>query len=269
MLTFIIPVRHHATATNWCAIKSRMGTTLRSLRAQASGRWNAVIVANHGADLPRDLSGCDVVRVNFPPNKLDTRAPQEALWHAVRQDKGRRVLEGLLHARAHGMLTGHAMVVDYDDVVSRRLASFVAAHSLANGWYVNAGYMFSGRRLVISYPNEFFELCGTSHIVRGDLFDLPADAAHASEAYICRTLGSHKFIKGDLERQGTPLSPLPFPGAIYRMGHGDTASGSTSMTRYALRKESLGRPVSLARQLSKFRYLGPGLASEFFGGAPG
>lgn len=269
MLTFVIPVRHQATASNWPAIRTRMAVTLRSLRAQTSGAWNAVIVANHGADLPSDLTNCDVVRVDVPPNTLDASAGQEALWDAIRRDKGKRLLAGLLHARAVGMLRGHAMVVDYDDVVSRRLAGFVAGHPGANGWYVNAGYMFSGRRLLFSYPDAFFELCGTSHIVRADLLNLPTEDEAASTAYIARTLGSHKFIKRDLEMQGTPLAPLPFPGAIYRMGHSDTASGSSSMVRYSLRKESLRKPVSLARQLAKFRYIGPRLASEFFGGLPG
>ncbi|MGE3334498.1 MAG: hypothetical protein AB7I36_12710 [Rhodospirillaceae bacterium] len=269
MLTFVIPVRHHKTASNWRAIKTRMAITLRSLRAQDNGDWNAVIIANHGADLPRDLTNCDVVRVRFPPNALEPAGSQEALWQAIRRDKGKRIYEGLLHARAVGMLRGHVMVVDYDDVVSRRLAGFVAAHPRANGWYVNAGYMFSGQRLLLSYPREFFELCGTSHIVRADLLNLPAAGTRASAAYISRTLGSHKFIKRDLEARGTPLAPLPFPGAIYRMGHSDTASGSSSMVRYSLRKESFRRPVSLARQLAKFRYLSTRLSHEFFGGLPG
>jgi len=269
MLTFVIPVRHQATAANWRAIAARLAVTLRSLRAQDDARWNAVIVANEGADLPGNLDRCDVVRVDFPPNKLDHGGAREALWQAIRRDKGRRVLAGLLHARASGMLTGHAMVVDYDDLVSRRLAGFVAAHADANGWYVNAGYMFSGERLLVSYPRAFFELCGTSHVIRADLLDLPADSSDAHPVYIARTLGSHKFIKRDLERQGTPLAPLPFPGAVYRMGHGDTASGSGSAARYALRKESLTRPLSLARELGKFRYMGSRLAREFFGGLPG
>jgi len=269
MLTFVIPVRHHATASHWGAIRARMEVTLRSLRAQDGGEWNAVIIANHGADLPGDLTHCDVVRVGFPPNIRDAGADQEAVWQAIRRDKGNRILAGLMHARAAGMLRGHVMVVDYDDMVSRRLARFVAAHPRANGWYVNAGYMFSGRRLLFSYPRAFFELCGTSHIVRADLLNLPADDEGVSAAYVARTLGSHKFIKRDLEAQGTPLAPLPFPGAIYRMGHGDTASGSSSMVRYSLRKESFRKLLSLACQLAKFRFIGPRLAREFFDGAPG
>ncbi|MGE4064265.1 MAG: hypothetical protein AB7E79_12935 [Rhodospirillaceae bacterium] len=268
MLTFVIPVRHHATASNWDAIKSRLDVTLRSLRAQDDPRWNAIIIANDGADLPADLSACWIVRVDLPPNKLDHTGPQQALWEAIRRDKGRRLLAGLVRGREAGLLTGHVMVVDYDDVVSRRLAGFVAQHPNANGWYVDAGYMFSGRRLAFSCPHEFFELCGTSHIVRADLLGLPEREEDADEAYVCRRLGSHKFIKRDLEAQGTPLAPLPFPGAIYRMGHADTASGSSAMIRYNLRKESLTKPVSLAKQLAKFRYVGPGMAREFFGGTP-
>jgi hypothetical protein len=264
VLTFIIPVRHHATAGNWAGVKARLGVTLRSLRAQQSKEWRAIIIANEGAALPDNLEGVDVVRVDFPPNKLDRAGPKEALYQSIRRDKGRRILAGLLHARPKG----HVMVVDYDDVVSRRLAGFVAANPAANGWYVNAGYMFSGSRLMFSYQQDFFELCGTSHLIRADLLDLPDSAAAAHEEYICRTLGSHKFIKRDLEQRGTPLAPLPFPGAVYRMGHADTATGSSGMIRYNLRKESFDRPLSLVRQLAKFRFIGPGLAREFFDGAP-
>jgi hypothetical protein len=105
--------------------------TIRSIAAQDDKRWHAVIVANHGADLPELPEGFDVCRVDFPPNQIHQQgdASKEDFYNAFRIDKGRRVLAGMLHARD----CGHFMIVDDDDFVSRRLTGLAASEPGANG----------------------------------------------------------------------------------------------------------------------------------------
>jgi len=262
MLHFMIPVRHQATVDDWSAVKAKLAITVRSLRAQDSPAWRATIVASRGADLPADLDGIDVVYVDLPITKPDSSGPREAFYEAIRQDKGHRILAGLMHARPKG----HVMVVDYDDLVSRKLAGLVARNPSANGWYVERGYFFSGGRIIYLCQTNFFEWCGTSHIIRADLLPLPARLDNASEAYIRRTLGSHKFIKRDLAEAGTPLALLPFAGAIYRMGHSASVSGSHGVVSQFINRWALHRPQKMASDIANFRYLGANLADEFFGG---
>jgi hypothetical protein len=263
MLSFVIPVRHQASVADWPSVKAKLATTLRSVAAQTSGPWNGAVVANQGADLPEVPHRFEVVRVHLPYRSLpDPACDIEAFYSAIRDDKGRRVLAGLLHLRP----SGHVMVVDYDDLVHRELAGFVSDAPDANGWFFDAGYLFSGSRLLYRHPREFFEFCGTSHIVRADLLDLPQNTEAASESYIRYRLGSHKFIKSALQEQGTPLSPLPFVGSMYRVGHSGSVTSSSGLLRHVFQPRDITRrPHRVLGRLTRLRLLSAEREREFFG----
>ncbi len=262
ILTFIIPLRHQDTVQSWSAIKNHLAITIRSLAAQKSGFWKAVVVANEGSDLPEMPEHVEVVRVDFPANVLPAQDRRsEAFFDAVRTDKGSRVLHGLVRGRA----AGHVMVVDHDDLVSNRLAGLAASAPQANGWFLNDGYIFSGGPEVYHYENMFHKLCGTSHIIRADLLKIPPRVEDAGLAYIKTWLGSHVFIKDDFEKQGTALEPLPFTGAVYRMGHADTTSGSPTL-QTVMDERSRSDPAAREKLLSKMLPVTPAIEDEFFGG---
>lgn len=264
VLTFVIPVRHPDNARDWSELKSNLAVTLASLANQAETGWRAVVVANRGADLPALPEGVQVKWVDFPPNSLHEQgsSDREVFYEAVRLDKGRRILAGMLDIGP----TDYFMVVDDDDLISDKLTGFVKQHRGENGWFVYHGYVWSpGKTLIYRYPN-FSMLCGTSHIVRADLFALPASLELADQAYIKKMLGSHVFITKHLNEQGTPLAALPFPGAIYRTGHTGSHSRSKDiLSTYLLHRWLLKRPIELGRRLGRLRLLGGGLRREFFG----
>jgi hypothetical protein len=262
ILTFVIPVRHPRTVSNWSQVKLNLAQTLQSIAAQTSANWNAIVVANHEADLPDLPKNVHLVQVDFVPPPLPSGHTQEELYEHIRADKGRRILAGLLAM----MPQGFVMVVDYDDFVSNRLAAFVEQHPDSFGWYLNRGYLYDGGRILLAYPDKFHKQCGTSHIIRADLLGLPATAEEANETYIRRRLGSHIFVQNELEQSGTPLSPLPFPGALYRVGYADSAVKSGGIRdayfrRWRLRKQ----PVAFARNLTRLRHLNDRIRAEFFG----
>jgi hypothetical protein len=263
MLTFVVPVRHPANAADWPELCRRLAQTAGSIAAQTDDRWQAVIVANHEAALPALPAGFSVVRVDFPPNPLQARGgePLEVFYDAIRIDKGRRVLAGLLSVRP----TGYVMSVDDDDFVSRELAAYVARHDGANGWYFDDGYVWGdGGALVFRYSG-FSQLCGTSHIVRHDLLTLPSDAAHASDVYIRRLLGSHIFLESHLADAGTPLARLPFRGGMYRIGYRGSHSQSSGLRAHFFGRELLRQPWKLPAQAARLRFLTPSLRREYFG----
>lgn len=264
VLTFIIPVRHPENARDWKELKSYLGVTLQSIANQDQAGWRAIIVANYGSDLPALPPGVEVKWVDFPPNQLHEQgtAHREQFHEAVRLDKGRRILAGLLEAG----LSEYCMVVDDDDLISNGLTGFVKRHRGANGWFIRHGYVWTpGNKLLYRYP-DFSMLCGTSHIVRTDLFALPAREELATDDYIKQMLGSHIFITRYLREQGTPLAPLPFTGAIYRTGHAGSHSRSRDvLSTHLLHAWLLKSPGELARRLCRFRLLGAGIQREFFG----
>lgn len=264
ILTFVIPVRHQDTAKNWPRIKKTLSETVSSIASQDKDGWRAIIVANRGADLPDLPKGFEVKSVDFPPNEVPQpgTVAKERLYDSIRIDKGRRVLAGMLYAGE----MGHVMAVDGDDFVSRKLTSFVAANPNANGWYFRDGYVWSeGGRILYKFT-DFSRLCGTSHIVRADLYQLPPSAEAADETYIKQMLGSHLFLHDHLDKTGNPLAPLPFVGAIYRAGHVDSSikSGGT-LSQYFFRKQMLTSPAMLYDRVSRLHLKTGRIDSEFMG----
>lgn len=264
ILTFIIPVRHQDNAKNWNQLKNNLTQTLHSISRQDHEGWKAVVVANHGADLPELPAKVEVKRVDFPPNQLHEQgnADKETFYEAFRIDKGRRVLAGMLHAGE----MGHIMIVDDDDFVSRRLTSFVARNREKNGWFFKEGYVWAeGGNLLYLY-SDFSHFCGSSHIIRSDLYTIPQSFETASDVYIRKMLGSHMCLHDHLDASGTPLTALPFCGAVYRVGHAGAHSGSTGIIRqFFIKKAMLRRPSELVSRIFRLRWLNASMREEFFG----
>lgn len=265
LVSFVIPVRHQANAADWPGLKARLKQTAASVAAQSRGDWRGVIVANEGADLPALPAQFHVERVDFPPNPIYDlhSAEREAVYDAVRLDKGRRVLAGMLSVPDARYL----MVVDDDDFVSASIVDFVSRHDGAPGWTITRGFRWSEGSSLVLREDNFSGVCGTSHIVRTDLYRLPASFAGADEDYIRKMLGSHRFIEDALAAEGMPLADLPFRGAIYRNGHaGQHSKSGNIVSNYLLRRSVLRHPRTLIRNLARFRFIDGRLRQEFFAG---
>lgn len=264
IITFVIPVRHQANATDWSALCGRLSQAMASIAGQTDSRWHGVVVANEGADLPPMPAGFSVERVNFPPNTLYdiSAADREAVYDSFRWDKGRRVLAGMLAHRD----TAYFMIVDDDDLVSSNLVGFVAGHAGENGWKIRRGWVWSEDGSLVMKNDNFSGICGTSLIIRTDLYALPASLDQASEEFVKSMLGSHVRIEGILSAKGAPLCDLPFRGAVYRVGHAGAHSASQSLiSSEVLNKALFRRPWRLLSNLSRLRRVGPAFRSEFFG----
>ncbi|CAM5338279.1 hypothetical protein MAUB1S_05862 [Mycolicibacterium aubagnense] len=266
LVTFIIPVRHQDNARDWELLKANLTQTVASISNQTNGDWQGIIVANEGADLPGLPAGFSVVRVTFPPNVLHEidKANIEDVYDAFRADKGRRVLMGMLAARDSGFF----MIVDDDDFVSARIVEHVAENQSANGWTIDKGYIWDdGGKILLGY-DDFSHLCGTSLIIRAALYGLPERFEDASLDWIKSMLGSHVRIADILAKNGTSLAPLPFRGAVYRVGHAGSHSKAPSLlVKYFLSWEALKRPRRLLRNMGKLRLVDDDAKREFFGRA--
>jgi len=263
VLTFIIPVRHQDNAIDWGCLKNNLIETIRSIEAQENKAWRAIIVANSGADLPKLPSRFEVKWVDYPLNMLHEQgdAKLEEFRNALRMDKGRRVLAGLRLVEE-----GHVMIVDDDDFVSRKLTAFVAMNQENNGWYFLDGYVWQDRGKLIYPYRDFSKLCGTSHIIRRDLWKIPGNSEEISDNYIKKMLGSHIFIKEYLQDGGTQLEALPFHGAIYRFAHVNSHSKSNGLVKSFIFNRNLARnPVDVIKRFIKIRFITKSIRAEFFG----
>lgn len=259
-LVFVIPVRHPGSVSNWAMVHRNLSETAQSIANQNDPNWQCVVVANEGADLPALPGGFEVRYVDFSLPDLPARADdEEAFYDAVRLDKGRRILHGIADADDHD----YVMVVDYDDWVSARLASWVQGHLGNPGWYFRKGYVHDGSQYILLHK-DFSELCGTSHIVRKDLLGIAETWTATSETVIKRNLGSHIFLRHDLSKTNNALAELPFPGAVYRVDYGSSNSSSegvlqTYVPKWKLRK----RPLEFVSNAMGLRIMTRKIRSEF------
>ena len=270
VLTFLVPTPHPDNVVDWGSTRAVLSQTMASVAAQTDPRWRGIVVANHGADLPPLPAGFEALRVDFPPNPhRDIRTVDyEVFCESLRADKGRRLLAGLLHAPS----SRFCLVVDDDDFVSNRLVAFVASHPEANGWYVDRGYVWgSGQRMIFRFDG-FNDHCGTSLIVRRDLYRAPASLEAAPPRFAEDMLGSHRRIRGILEARGEPLAALPFRGAVYRVGHRGSTTRTPAALEFFFRVHAANaglrqRFEALARRGADFRWPTSRIRREFFAGA--
>lgn len=262
LLTFVIPVRHQENAKDWGLLKRRLGETITSISGQSSDLWRCIIVANEGADLPPLPSNFSAARVTLPPNPMHERAGADlhAFYKSVRLDKGSRVLAGVRASKSK-----YVMVVDDDDFIDRNLVKFVSDNQDKNGWFFKSGFVWEdGGKHVYRHP-RFNHFCGTSHIVKRSLLNVP-EQGDVDIDYVKRMLGSHMTIERELAENGTPLEPLPFEGAVYRIGHAGAHSRSQTLAKtFLLRRSTLLRPWRVIGALTRIRRLDRPMARRFFG----
>lgn len=262
-LTFIIPVRHFESVNDWNSVCDRLSITLNSIAAQSTDNWRCFIVANRGSPLPVLPDKTSVVWIDLPLTILPAEADDpETFYNAFRMEKGSRVLAGLMAAPRGGF----AMIVDYDDLVSCKLAALVQANPGANGWYLDSGWVYDGGHFIFRQRTQFNEMCGTSHIVRTALYRLPERIEDVSPEFVRRKLGSHRFIAADLRASGTPLTRLPLDGAIYRVGYAGTSSGSGSMFRQCVLRRKNLNPLKLLQACMDVSVINSDIRRNYFAG---
>jgi hypothetical protein len=134
-------------------------------------------------------------------------------------DRERKVFIGLEQARP--IDPTHIMIVDADDCVSQRLAEQVKRFPQSNGWIIKKGYLYQdGSKFIRNIRTKFYLCCGTSNIIRTDLYSLclEAPSSKGTENELldywfahCR----HHKIGTTLAQKGFLLERLPFAGAVY------------------------------------------------------
>lgn len=253
-LTFVIPVRDAEGVSDWLGAMDLLRVTIASCLAQdAGGHPRVAIGASRDDPLPEIPSGVVVGFVDHRWAPLPDE-PQERMA-AIRRDKGLRVAAALRAAQPRG----HVMVVDWDDLVSPRLAAWVSAHPRAHGWYGESAYVFNEGPLALRIPAGAHRLFGSTIIQRWDLARAPAPDGDVDPAWADQVYGSHVMSVGLHAQSGTPLEPLPFDVGAYRVGTGQNVSGFDSPFRVV--RAALGVPRRrwplLVRPRRQVRRFGP------------
>ncbi len=205
MLGFVIPLKSRQVSRDWRHVSRLLERTLRSVCAQTHPGFHVVVACHEIPELDFRHPQIDFLPVGCDPPGLDVKAR--------RRDKSLKLYQGLQRIRESDPT--HVMVVDAADLVSRRLASHVTDHPGANGWFFRSGYICaSGMPALHVERRRFHHWCGSGHILKVENIELP-DAAER------RWRLAHRWVVIRQRARGTPLRPLPFPGAIYNVSHGE------------------------------------------------
>lgn len=256
MLTFVIPFKSRRVSRDWRTACRLLERTIHSATAQTEPDIRVLVVCHEVPqleDLPRQ---CEFISAPFAPPSItpEEDLTTDAALFQLRSDKGRKLLYGLSLARGMGE---YVMFLDGDDLVSNRLAAYVATHAGEAGWCFDLGYrMAAGSRWL--YPRRrFYEECGSSHIIRTDLAPFPKrpDYSKDFDDYFIRRYEVHAYIAENMKNLGHPLRPLPFYGAIY-LFNPESIYGAGNRTKDSFVRTGL-------RWLLKRRRLTPEIAREF------
>ncbi|MEH1835181.1 MAG: glycosyltransferase family 2 protein [Nostoc sp.] len=218
MLVFLIPIKSSKVAKSWIEVSKMFERCLGSVCNQTSLEFQVIVVCHERPEISFHHPQVQYIEVNFP-------IPDSTLAEKM-DDKRKKLAVGLLAARE--LQPTHIMPVDADDCISKRLVSFVAQNPQSNGWYVDIGYEYQeGSSKIMVRKETFYKLCGTSNIINYRLYSLP-DKVLRDEPLTGHDdfLEGHPLAKRYLAARGTPIEPLPFPGAIYVR---DKIGESTSM----------------------------------------
>lgn len=242
MLVFLIPFKSARAAAAWDRACRLLQRTVASACAQTSPSFRVVVGCHERPDGDFSHPALEFVEAGHPP-------PSPADPDDLRTDKRLKLLAALRRAREYA--PDHVMFLDADDLVSRRLAAYSAAHPRAHGWYLRAGYFYCERQPRLHFERRRFDQwCGSSHIVRPEHLEFFAHN-HGRPFYF------HTRMTRDLRQQGTPVRPLPFPGAVYTISHGENFR---DYERILWPRNPLLRPL---RRILWHRALTPDIREEF------
>lgn len=212
MLLFVVTVKARTSAADWPAFSALVRRCVTSLTAQSNEDYRVVVVHSELPLNPLRHPWVDYLQVEFP---------QPHTWAEMEEDKAQRLLAGAAFGGQFNPT--HIMSVDCDDLVSRDLAAHVGTSPTAPGWVITQGYVWPhASPVAFRARSGFQELCGTSLLLRTDLFPRAfSDHDTAFDAVSMRS-GSVWFDHRARELQADQgLAHLPFPGAVYCVAHGE------------------------------------------------
>lgn len=207
MLVFLIPLKSPKVAKSWELTSKLFERCVKSVCNQTSSDYQVIVICHEKPKIEFNHPHLEYIEVEFKPPDLTIESK--------RLDREHKILRGLLHNR-NSKRSCHIMAVDADDCVSKHLAQFVSRNSQANGWFLKKGYFYQENSKFIRIMRKGFDrYCGTSHIIREDLYDLPETLNEEELTKHIFNYYRHRQIQGTLAIKGIKLEPLPFAGAVY------------------------------------------------------
>ncbi|PZU95713.1 MAG: glycosyltransferase family 2 protein [Pseudanabaena sp.] len=242
MIVFLVPLKSAKISKSWKATSETFERTARSICNQDCDKFRLVVICHEKPDTSFESPFLDYIQVDFLPPENDCKD-----YAPLRKDKAKKLLIGAEYSKKSN--PSHLMVVDADDFVSNKIASFVDKNVDQAGYIFDNGYVYeSGSRFFYYLRRHFANHCGTSIIIKPNLFELLFDD------------GIYEHRGFTLDGFDLNLPKLPFVGSIYNRGHGENIFANRNLGRQFYRD---GDFVGYLKHLSRFRPITLRMKKEF------
>lgn len=207
---FVVPLQARAHCRNWRLTSALCVRAVSSMLAVPEKGLRVILVCNERPEGLPDDPRLKVIEEDFPLPDPAGKGPLK--------DKYRKIHRGLIEAKP--LVPGYVMLADADDCISNRLCPWILSQPNVRNWRLSKGYLYDeGSRILMLHP-EFHLQCGTSHVAWCQPDDLPDENTSGKESCFLLRLGHH-IIDEEMARRGRPFFDIPFPAAIYVLGHPD------------------------------------------------
>lgn len=222
MLGFVVALKSKAKSKNWTADSRLVKRTVLSLLNQKDKNFKIYIAHTDLPDDPVQHPQVEWIPFPFPYAQMDDIADREVfltrygLGHHLPNlyDQGKKSLYASSFARRDGCR--YVMSVDYDDLISNRIAGFVnnADATKNHGWYMDKGYIYKEGDSYLMKVNKINGRCGSVNIVRMDY--VPEPDFSTPNYQDIKFFSVHAFIPQWLKIDyDVDIPPVPFTGLIY------------------------------------------------------
>lgn len=255
LLTYIIPFRPRSTAENWRLVSHLCVNTIISCLNNKRNNISVIVV---GHEPPQNFEQVRDTRLKYIT--ADWAPPEYSRFGPDgMQDKWKKVQKGLVYASR--LKPEYVMIVDSDDLVSRRIPDYLSEQMPENGLIINNGYYYEyGHYIAVKQIGNFN--CGTNAILNARKIRLPRSEGEEDLKQCIGLTTGHMMIEERMADLGMPLEPVPFCAAVY-LSHKEQHSHAVGMKpRWA----AFRRYISSARHIAFF---GKAKREEFWGGESG
>ncbi|MFQ6548751.1 glycosyltransferase family 2 protein [Aestuariibius sp. 2305UL40-4] len=234
---FAIPLVSKRRSEDWGLVSQNLAATIASLRAQTSSRWQAVIC---GQDAPDGIAWDDQVR--FLPFK-----GSDSFF-----DKGRKRRALIRNAARTRKDDGYLFQFDADDLLHPGVVAHIHQDDNGSGYYIDQGYMLEQPGAHFAPLDDapkhiaFNQICGSSNAVRFDF------RRHTGSKGPLGEMKSHRRIPERMRYFGYEMTPIPFPAALYLVGHGENMIARRGTLDSKLRYAQTHR-ITDADQIARIR----------------
>ncbi len=242
---FIVAIRHPETVISLHEQQTALADLFRSIDAQTDRRFAVYVACNPEQILPEHGPYVHRVNVDIPPNTQMAKAKTlEELYELFRNDKGSRVAAALDVIDRDA----YVMIVDDDDFVSSRIVEFVLSQQgERTGWLVDKGYSWTTGSGALYEVDGFHRLCGTSVVAPARYYKYVRKQGSTRDGI--QELGGHRAVVDNARRNKLTFQPLPFRGAIYRLGHSNASQADVQ--RLTANGKGPKKPTLVERGIGK------------------